>query len=91
MIANILTLKTIHLTVGEWDEPRGLIACVHHELVKGRFVNVALGSAGLLIREPGKTPVAIPLANLLSYSQEITLTPPAKEPAQTPKKQDPKP
>jgi hypothetical protein len=65
MNAILLELKAAKRTPGEWSEPRGIVSTVHHEISKGRFIQVTLGSAGLLIREPGKEPVGIPLPNLL--------------------------
>jgi hypothetical protein len=50
-----------------WTEPRGVLSAVVAEVAPGRFVNVTLGAAGVVIGR-GEAAVGIPLAELLNLA-----------------------
>lgn len=54
--------------VGEVKETRGTISALHLEPVKGFFVKVQLGEAGVTIRR-GNDVVVVPTAELLALAQ----------------------
>lgn len=49
---------------GRWEEPRGILESLHHEVQPGVFIHVGLGTAGLTIRRNADR-VGIPLGELL--------------------------
>lgn len=52
----------------EWQEPRGVINGVHHELQPGVFLHITLGAAGVVIRHD-KEQVGIPLEELVKLAR----------------------
>lgn len=73
-----------------WEEPRGTVAALHHELSTGVFVHISLGAAGVLFRQ-GPHKCAIPLNALIALVRQHNpalgspdLPPPAPVPAPKP-------
>jgi hypothetical protein len=56
--------------VDDWIEPRGVLSAVVAEVAPGRFVNVTLGAAGVVIGR-GEAAVGIPLAELLQLADAV--------------------
>jgi hypothetical protein len=80
IIADLSKTK-ITAIAGDWQEPRGVVAQVCDEPVKGFLRKVQLGEAGVTIRQ-GKAVVGIPLAQLLKLAEAVepALLPPTAKP-----------
>lgn len=75
----LLTQLSAVATEAEFDEPRGILQVAHVEAAPGVHVQIALGSAGLIIRRRDAK-VGIPHAELLQlagrYCQDLQIPPP---------------
>ena len=71
---------------GHWNEPRGILESLHHEVRPGVFIHVGLGTAGLTMRKGGDS-VGIPLGELvrLAFPEPRPASPTAASPTATSK------
>lgn len=69
-------MKVIHALKGSvsqhsfWQEPRGVVSCVHAEIEPGCMLHVSLGEAGVTIVH-GDHRVGIPLCEILKLAQQV--------------------